>query len=550
MPGFFDLNDPNSALPLMGLLAGLGQAAAPSPYPTGIGQMIGLAAQGYMGGKQNAQEYQQRQNALAMQRLQMQQQLGMANAIRRGHNLPDLSMDDYLKGASDSAPFGQSAQAPQQQAPQQQQSPPAPPQLNEQTAQGALKSFFPGATITSGLRTPLHNQQVGGVPNSMHLSGNAVDFVLPKGVTFEDVKAHIAQAGLPATELLNEGDHVHWGWGPKGGQAPMQVAGPGAPAPQEQSAPQPQNPFANLPEWAQYLPPEQVIGMMEKQLTPIPQAEVKNIQGANPNSSYARDYLGNIHETIKSDLKSPGALQQDIQQAGAEAKAKLDAVPGLNPEAIDFFAQQYNQTGKIPPMYRDQASRAMIMNKAADIAAQGGQTAADVVAGQAGTKASMASLSKVSQYRNMVESFAQTANANANMALQLAGKGAGNTGVPVLNAWVQAGRTNVAGSPDVSAFNAALITFKNEYAKIMSGQTGGQGTSDASRREADELINKSMTVPQLQATIATMQREMENRRQSLLAQEAEIKGSLNHRPVQAPAFGAAPAAKSDPLGIR
>jgi hypothetical protein len=53
--------------------------------------------------------------------------------------------------------------------------------------------------------------------------------VPPRGTDFNAFKAKLAQAGLPATELINEGDHYHWGWGAKGAQAAAQsVPGPGA----------------------------------------------------------------------------------------------------------------------------------------------------------------------------------------------------------------------------------------------------------------------------------------------------------------------------------
>jgi hypothetical protein len=100
----------------------------------------------------------------------------------------------------------------------------APPTPSSDQVAAAITKYIPGSIITSTGRTPEHNAEVGGVPDSMHLNAQAVDFVMPKGVTFDQVKALVQQSGLPVTELLNEGSHVHIGWGPKGGQAPQQTA--------------------------------------------------------------------------------------------------------------------------------------------------------------------------------------------------------------------------------------------------------------------------------------------------------------------------------------
>lgn len=97
----------------------------------------------------------------------------------------------------------------------------APIKLADATA--AISKLVPGAVITSGKRTPEKNASVGGVPDSMHLDGDAIDFVLPKGAKPEEIKKAIQDAGLPVTEFLVEkagdknstGDHVHWGWRPK-----------------------------------------------------------------------------------------------------------------------------------------------------------------------------------------------------------------------------------------------------------------------------------------------------------------------------------------------
>lgn len=101
----------------------------------------------------------------------------------------------------------------------------APGAISETQAANVILQSFPGATITSGQRTPEHNAAVGGVPDSMHLSGQAVDFVPPKGTTKEQVAAALDKAGLPHTELIDEGTHIHWGWGGKG-DAGQQTSAP------------------------------------------------------------------------------------------------------------------------------------------------------------------------------------------------------------------------------------------------------------------------------------------------------------------------------------
>ena len=94
---------------------------------------------------------------------------------------------------------------------------PARGAVNEQDAANFVKSTFPGATVTSQQRTPEHNAEVGGVPGSMHISGQAIDFVAPPGTTLAHVQEKLAAAGFPATEVLQEKNgSFHVGWAPKG----------------------------------------------------------------------------------------------------------------------------------------------------------------------------------------------------------------------------------------------------------------------------------------------------------------------------------------------
>lgn len=69
-----------------------------------------------------------------------------------------------------------------------------------------------GVRVTSDVRTPQRNQAVGGVPNSRHMSGEAVDLVPPQGMTMAQL-AQETKRRFPQARVINEGDHVHVEWG-------------------------------------------------------------------------------------------------------------------------------------------------------------------------------------------------------------------------------------------------------------------------------------------------------------------------------------------------
>jgi hypothetical protein len=64
--------------------------------------------------------------------------------------------------------------------------------------------------VTSTYRSVAHNRDVGGVPNSYHLSGRAVDIARRPGVGHSEIASAYLRAGYRLIESLDEGDHSHF----------------------------------------------------------------------------------------------------------------------------------------------------------------------------------------------------------------------------------------------------------------------------------------------------------------------------------------------------
>ena len=84
----------------------------------------------------------------------------------------------------------------------------------------AAKTAARYGLITSTIRSIEHNRAVGGVPDSYHLSGQAIDVVRKPGVTHAQLAAALRAAGYRLIESLDEGTHSHFAFA---------VGAPGAP---------------------------------------------------------------------------------------------------------------------------------------------------------------------------------------------------------------------------------------------------------------------------------------------------------------------------------
>lgn len=96
--------------------------------------------------------------------------------------------------------------------------------------------------------------------------------------------------------------------------------------------------------------------------------------------------------------------------------------------------------------------------------------------------------------------------------------------VQSLNQWWTTGKKQF-GSSEAQQYANAINTFAEEYAKVMSGSSGSQASTDSARKTAHEMISTGLSNGQMADTIALMKREMRARTQAQLdAMQEQVKG--------------------------
>lgn len=217
------------------------------------------------------------------------------------------------------------------------------------------------------------------------------------------------------------------------------------------------------------------------------------------------------------------------------AAGKLSSAPQMAPPTqadVDFWANVLRNGGSLPPgLSRTSAGSKLVQQVMHRMAEMGGPQAQ--IANVATVKADESSLRNMTRMADAATSFERTAKENFDLALRES-KGAIPTNWgPWINRWVENGETG-AGNPNVPAYVAALLTAANEYAKIMSGSTGAQGSTVDSRREAAELFSPYLNQGQIDRVVSIAETDMANRKKSLYGQIDDIKSRLRQAGSTAP----------------
>ena len=219
--------------------------------------------------------------------------------------------------------------------------------------------------------------------------------------------------------------------------------------------------------------------------------------------------------------------QATLNQA-AQFHKESDIVGTLTPESITNAAARYNIDGTLPPLGMGKAGanmRSQILNEAAVQAKGSGVSPEDQRIAQIGNAANKSSLTQLSKSEAMVGAFEKNFVRNADLALKQSTV-VDNTGIPIVNSWINAGKRSVTGDPKLSAYDAAIKATVNEYAKIISGSMGNTATALGEIKKVNELLASAQTPEQVNAVINMMKQETQNRMTGFKEQKAELTSGM------------------------
>jgi hypothetical protein len=249
-----------------------------------------------------------------------------------------------------------------------------------------------------------------------------------------------------------------------------------------------------------------------------------------------------------SDVKTDKILSKGAPPPAAAAQQQ--AAGAVAPETIKQLAERYRVDGTLPSFGWGASGaivRAKILNEAASQAAAEGSTGEQERIRQVGLGTIKQALGQLEKNRANITAFENTAARNADLVLQESEK-VDRLGSPAIDRWIQAGKKNIAGDPQVARLDLAMRTFINEYARVTTTVTGGGVTSDTARKEIESLLASKMTKTQVREVVGLAKQEMRNRLASYDDQVKVLRDRMSVRPGSAPSSIEAPTAAPSAQG--
>lgn len=221
----------------------------------------------------------------------------------------------------------------------------------------------------------------------------------------------------------------------------------------------------------------------------------------------------------------------------ADRRAEQESHEVIDDTTAQFYAQQILAGGQMPAlgMGRQAAhSRAVIMNKVAEMGHTAGLGGADLATQQAHYKSAAKAIATLETQYGVTQQNEDTALKNGQQFIDRSLELPMQTGTPALNAIIQFGQKQsslMPGHETKAAMDAAWNTFVTEYAKVVAGSPTGAGVlSDSARHEQMEVMQNSYDPKQKLAAFEQMKADMANRIAAMKATLAKSYENLTKQP--------------------
>lgn len=240
------------------------------------------------------------------------------------------------------------------------------------------------------------------------------------------------------------------------------------------------------------------------------------------------------------------ANQTRLSAAEIAAKARGGDIQDFTPDELNYMAEQYRLTGKLPNMgMGGQALKAQIIRMAADNAMARGDTAQATVLRQQSMAANESALKKIQPMAAVTGAYADNLEKNFAQLEPLVSK-MDTTGIPVLNRAWTAFRSGATGDPDVAQFVTYLNDVESEFAKLRSGALGNQAVSDAQMKDAKQIMLQAYSTGGFAGLKQALLTTAQNKKDSYASQIAMLTGGTSQGGPPGSGQSATPAA---PLNI-
>ena len=229
--------------------------------------------------------------------------------------------------------------------------------------------------------------------------------------------------------------------------------------------------------------------------------------------------------------RGPAFAKQVAGQGGGTAfgatQGSLDPVKD-QAELRDLAIQSLYDPGSLAGYRRDTKVMGHIQRERIKVMREAGVTSEDVVSGRAGFKADTASLNKITPQYDAITAFEKTAIRNGKILIELADK-VDTTGVPVAERWIRSGRKAIGGDPDVAKFDAQMNLYRAEAARILTQPNLSGVLTDTARKEMEDVIRNSASAEQIRGVVNLLERDFNNRKETLEEQIGAIRGRMRGR---------------------